>query len=80
MKKKIAFAMIMGVVTTAIVSFTLIAINVGFTTSFINVWLKSWGIAYIIAIPAILIIAPRIEQLVNKIFAAQEAVNKQDKL
>jgi len=30
MRHKIAFALIMGIITTGIISFTLIAVNVGF--------------------------------------------------
>lgn len=68
MKRKIAFAMIMGVITTCIISFLLIAINVGFTEKFFKIWIKSWLLSYTIAIPAILIIAPRIERLVDFLF------------
>lgn len=68
MKRKIAFAMIMGVITTCIISFLLIAINVGFTEKFFKIWIKSWLLSYTIAIPAILIIAPRIERLVDSLF------------
>ncbi|MES2284048.1 MAG: DUF2798 domain-containing protein [Bacteroidota bacterium] len=72
MKNKIAFAMIMGVVTTGIISFTLISVNVGFTNSFFKIWLKSWGMAYVVVIPAILIIGPRIQALVDHIFKVKE--------
>jgi len=68
MKRKIAFAMIMGIVTTCIISFLLISINVGFTEKFLKVWLKSWLLSYTIAIPAILLIAPQIEKLVAFLF------------
>ncbi|WP_026704099.1 DUF2798 domain-containing protein [Flavobacterium soli] len=68
MKRKIAFAMIMGVITTCIISFLLIAINIGFTEKFFRIWIKSWLLSYTIAIPAILIIAPRIERLVAYLF------------
>jgi hypothetical protein len=68
MKNKIAFAMIMGIVTTGIISFTLISVNIGFTPNFMKIWLKSWGIAYLVVIPAILIIGPRIQKLVNRLF------------
>jgi hypothetical protein len=71
MKQKIAFALIMGSVTTAIISFTLIFINVGFSEKFLGIWLKSWGIAYLVVIPAILIIGPIIQKLVDKIFAGK---------
>lgn len=69
MKQKIAFALLMGIVTTCIISFTLVAINVGFGPLFLKVWLRSWAIAYGVVIPAILLIGPRIQQLVDYIFA-----------
>lgn len=73
-KKKIAFAMIMGIVTTCIISFLLISINVGFTENFLKIWIKSWMLAYAIAIPAILLIAPRIERLVDRLFRETESI------
>ena len=45
MKHRIAFAVIMGIITTGIVSFTLIAVNVGFVQKFITVWVRSWALA-----------------------------------
>jgi uncharacterized protein YaaW (UPF0174 family) len=71
MKNKIAFAMIMGIVTTGIISFTLLSINVGFTDRFLTIWMKSWGIAYIVVIPAILVIAPKIQKMVDELFPAK---------
>jgi len=68
MKQKIAFALIMGSITTAVISFTLIYLNIGFTAKFWKVFLKSWGIAYLMVIPTILIISPLIQKLVDKIF------------
>lgn len=68
MKKKVAFASIMAVFTTGIVTFAAISVILGFTSTFITVWLKSWGISYIVAIPAILIIAPRVQSLVDYLF------------
>lgn len=68
MKNKIAFALIMGIVTTGIISFTLISINVGYTANFFPVWLRSWGAAYLVVVPAILIIGPAVQALVDKLF------------
>ena len=73
MKNKIAFAMIMGIITTCIISFTLIAINLGFSEHFLRIWLKSWAMGYVVAIPAILIIAPRIQKFVDGIFRTQNS-------
>jgi hypothetical protein len=66
MKQKIAFALIMGVITTGIISFSLISINIGFNDNFLKIWLKSWGMAYVIVIPAILIIGPRVQKIIDK--------------
>lgn len=68
MKHKIAFALIMGIITTCIISFTLVAVNVGFGPTFIKIWMRSWLIAYIIVIPSLLIIAPKVQKLVAKLF------------
>lgn len=68
MKQKIAFALLMGIVTTGVISFTLIAINVGFTKQFAQIWLRSWSIAYLIVIPAILLIGPQVQGIVNRLF------------
>jgi hypothetical protein len=66
MKQKIAFAMIMGVITTGIISFSLISINIGFNDNFLRIWFKSWAMAYVIVIPAILIIGPRVQKIIDK--------------
>lgn len=71
MKKKIAFTLIMSAVTTGIVTFTVVAVNFGFADEFLTLWLKSWAIAYLVAVPAILIIAPRIEKLVDYLIKAR---------
>ena len=68
MKHKIAFAMIMGIITTCIISFTLVSINVGFNSNFLKIWIRSWVIAYIVVIPAILIISPRVQKIVDNLF------------
>jgi hypothetical protein len=66
MKNKIAFALVMGIITTGIISFTLISVNIGFTDKFITIWLKSWSMAYLVVIPAILIIGPKVQQFVDR--------------
>lgn len=75
MKNKICFALLMGIVTTGIISFTLISVNIGFTSRFPAIWLRSWGMAYIVVIPAILIIGPRLQQLVDKLLKEKQFHN-----
>ncbi|MDK4735693.1 DUF2798 domain-containing protein [Rhizobium sp. CNPSo 3490] len=66
-KRKIVFALSMGVVTTGLISFTLLAFNLGLSKGFILTWLRSWGIAYLIVIPAILMIGPRLQAQIDRV-------------
>lgn len=72
MKQKLAFALLMGIVTTGIISFTLVSINVGFVERFLAIWLRSWAVAYVVAIPCILLIAPRVQNLVELLFREED--------
>ena len=77
MKQKIAFALLMGSITTGIISFTLISINIGFTQNFLSIWLRSWATSYVVVIPCILLIGPRVQAFVNKIFPEELLAEKQ---
>lgn len=68
LKRKIAFAMLMGVVTTGIISFVLVALNFGMASGFIRTWLRCWMISYLIVIPAILLVGPRLQAQVDRVF------------
>lgn len=67
-KRKIAFALLMGIVTTGIISFAILSINLGFSEGFAIKWLRSWGTGYVIVIPAILVIGPRLQALIDRYF------------
>ena len=67
MKQKVLFAAVMGTITTGLVSFTLVSVNKGFVNSFVATWLKSWLISYIVAVPAILIIGPKVQSLLGSL-------------
>jgi hypothetical protein len=74
MKNKIAFALIMGIITTGIISFTLVSVNIGYTEHFLKIWLRSWAMAYGVVIPAILLIGPRIQNLVDRLLKQKDQV------
>ena len=78
MKLKVAFAMIMGIITTGIISFTLIGINVGFNEKFLLIWLRSWLTSYAVVIPLILLIGPRVQSLVEYLFREKPFATKRD--
>jgi len=46
----------------------LVSINIGFVANFLVIWLKSWIMAYVIVIPVILIVGPRVQKMVETLF------------
>lgn len=72
--QKIAFALLMGAITTGVISFTLISVNLGFRENFVHIWARSWGYGYLVVIPALLIVAPRVQSLVDKMFSVKPAL------
>ncbi len=76
MKQKLAFAIIMGMITTAIISFVLIAINIGFGNRFLLAWLRSWSVAWVLAVSAMLLIAPKVQLFVKGFFDTGLPVEK----
>jgi len=71
MKKKIAFSLIMGILTTGLISFTLISVNIGMIPGFVRVWSRSWAMAYAVAVPAILLLGPQVQKIVDNLFKAE---------
>jgi len=77
MKQKLAFALIMGMITTAVISFVLIAINIGFGDRFIAAWLRSWSVSYVLAVSSMLLIGPKIHLFVNGLFNDKLSTEKE---
>ncbi len=67
-KKRVVFSLIMGLITTGIITFIIITIHFGFTEHFFMQWIKSWGIAYIVVVPAILLIATPLQNKIDSYF------------
>jgi hypothetical protein len=58
----------MALITTGLISFTLISINIGFGDKFLAAWLRSWMISYVLAVSLMLFIAPKIQYFVGTLF------------
>jgi hypothetical protein len=67
LKRRMAFALSMGIVTTGIISFSVLSINIGFSSAFPLKWLRAWILAYAIVIPIILLIGPRVQACVDRL-------------
>lgn len=78
MKQKIVFALMMGIVTTGIVSFTLLGVNRGFAPGFASIWMKSWAIAYVVVIPIILIVSPHVQRIASYLCKEEKYVTQNE--
>ena len=68
LKIRITFALTMGLFTTGIITFVVIATGFGFVPVFLQVWLKSWAIAYVVVIPIIIFIGPLVQKRIARLF------------
>ena len=66
-KRRIAFALIMGVITTGMISLVILALNRGVSQAFLWAWLRSWLIGYVIVFPTILLVGPKLQAQINRI-------------
>ncbi len=64
-KTELKTATIIAFVITSYITFTLVAVNVCFIQNFIFVWLRSWLIAFMLALPSLLFVAPFIRKKIN---------------
>jgi hypothetical protein len=70
-KRRLLFGSIMAFAMSLFMSFVMVAINVGFNDLFFLRWMKSWAIGFIAALPAVLLLAPQVNRLVNEILKNQ---------
>ena len=62
LKSTLKFASVTAFVVTSYITFTLVAVNIGFVNNFISLWLRSWLIAFLLAVPSLLFITPFIRE------------------
>ena len=66
LKRRLAFALSMGAVTTGLISFVVLAKSAGFAEGFAIRWLGAWCTGYLIVVPTILLIGPRVQAQVER--------------
>ncbi len=65
-KEDIKFAFTMSFITTFFVSLVIVSVNLGFTERFFLVWMRSWLIAFVMVVLAILFVAPLVRQFLSR--------------
>jgi len=61
------FPFFMAVFMTAIMSFTLTAIHIGFQQSFLIDWAKAFSLAFPIAFSSVIFVAPAVHQICERL-------------
>jgi Protein of unknown function (DUF2798) len=64
-KMDIKFTTVMAVVFTSYISFTLVAVNLGFSSKFVTVWLRSRAVAAVMVFFSLLLVGPFIKRKLN---------------
>lgn len=67
LKEKVLFALMMSACMAFIMSGVMTYVHFGFYESFISKWLHSFGVAYMIAFPCVLLLAPLNRKIVDVI-------------
>lgn len=63
----ITFSLFMAFIMTALMSFVVTSYNLGFGDDFLVRWLKSWRIAFILAFPILLVVAPVVRKFTTQL-------------
>lgn len=64
---RFVFGFIMALVMSFIVSGALVFINLGLVDNFIKIWAISWGKAFVLAYPCVVVLAPIAGKITAKI-------------
>ena len=66
-KAKILFGILMAGMMALAMSFVMVWINVGLNSNFFAIWMKSFGLGFLVAVPTSIIAAPIAQKLVHKL-------------
>lgn len=67
LKRKVAFALLMTIFTTGTSSFFFLALNLGFNEEFVVLWLRSWGIGFVLIAPVMLLAGPPLQEQIDRL-------------
>jgi uncharacterized protein YaaW (UPF0174 family) len=57
-KFHLVFSSVMGAMMISIMTFVISLVNVGWGDHFFKTWMKAFGIAYVVGVPVIFLLAP----------------------
>ncbi|MDD2924765.1 DUF2798 domain-containing protein [Rhodoferax sp.] len=66
-KFHLVFSMVMGAMMVFLMTFVITLVNLGWVPNFLSAWMRSFVIAYLVAVPVIFFTAPVARRLTGKL-------------
>jgi hypothetical protein len=76
-RRPLIFSFFMALFMSGIMSFVLTVFNVGIVANLLTLWLQAWGLAFIVALPTITVLAPFVDKLVSIVLGEAGAIDEQ---
>ncbi len=73
MKFHLVFSCLMGAMMISIMTFVITMVNVGWSEQFLGLWMKAFGIAYVVGVPVIFFLAPIARKITGKVLGVTPA-------
>ncbi len=72
-KFHLVFSLVMGAMMIFLMTLVITFVNVGLTDHFLALWMKAFGIAYVVGVPVIFFLAPVARKLTGRILGVNPA-------
>jgi len=72
-KFHLVFSFVMGAMMIFLMTLVITLVNVGLTDNFFKLWMKAFGIAYVVGVPVIFFLAPVARKLTGRILGVKPA-------
>ncbi|HSN79833.1 MAG TPA: DUF2798 domain-containing protein [Rhodoferax sp.] len=72
-KFHLVFSLIMGAMMIFLMTLVITFVNVGLTKNFFQLWMKAFGIAYVVGVPVIFFLAPVARKLTGRVLGVTPA-------
>ena len=72
-KFHLVFSLIMGAMMISLMTLVITFINVGLIDNFLRLWMKAFGIAYVVGVPVIFFLAPVARKLTGRVLGVTPA-------
>ena len=72
-KFHLVFSLIMGAMMIFLMTLVITFVNVGLTANFLQLWMRAFGIAYVVGVPVIFFLAPVARKLTGRVLGVTPA-------